>query len=1014
MTATPILEHLASEFSLKPEHVSTVLNLIDAGLSAPYIGRVRRSDTGGLSESMIRRIDRRRSTLEELDRRRGTIVRMLESTEGVTPAALDEIRKCMDRCEIEDLFIPHRRPEPEVQLAMDRGLSQLADQIVAAVKRETPVAEKGADVADSSEANAETNTNAGEAPAVVTESSETEAAEAPAASSTTEEAQAAETPAADSTAADATASDASEASDATDSVADETVAEAAPTTTETSEVASAAPAAEQPAAAKAEEAVPTDAAPNSGDAKKEDPTVFDKSKQKTKAAPVQTAEAVQSLKLDLTPALARLCAPFVDPNKGVHSEAEALSGATRILSDRVGRNAKLRGALRNMMRKQGLLSVRQTVEEKNMGRHRSLLKLSQPLRQVQGHKLLGIRQAQKERVLTTVIQLDHKKAVDRVRSALGKRNHPDFDALLDAVSDRALRARLLPVIEEDIRLELKERGDDEALRLLTQNFRQMLLAPPGVRVAVAGLEVNAKGDWTLAVIDVDGNPTGKSGKIETAGKNLGNLGKELADLLADTEVRVIAMGHGKAARTAISQVRAAVTLAKLDMAVCIASEVGLSSYANSDVARKELADVSVPLRTAIGLARRYRDPLTEFLKVDPRHLRLGAEQGLVSKANLRRAFREVVESCVAHTGCDVNSASVSMLKHIPGIDHDLAVKIVEYRDKNPIQSREELRSDALLTEAQWMSAVAFLRVRGGPEHLDVTSLHPDQYVLVRKLAEAGGGSVEDLLGRGGATKGLRRVDFDIDESTWRDLMREISYPGRDPRMRNHIPTLLLAETDPATLAKDQIVEGIVFNVASFGAFVDLGLPKDGMVHISEVSDRYVRDARELLSVGQTVRCRILDPNGQRIALSLKKVYSKDRNQSRGGGGGRGPQRGDRSGSGSGGGGGGGGGGGNRDGARGGEGGKRFAQDSNRESSVRAAQTRRDGLAGARSTDKKGGRGRGGSGGGGGGYGGGGRGGKRDGGDEKFDRNLIKPSAPKYNPFANFFKEEPGEEKPKKE
>lgn len=999
MTATPILEHLASEFSLKPEHISTVFELIDAGLSAPYIGRVRRADTGGLSESMIRRIERRRATLEELDRRRGTIVRMLEGTDGLAPAVLEEVRKCMDRCEIEDLFIPHRRPEPEVQLAMDRGLTQLADQIVAVVKREKPVEEAASESATTEEAKSDDQAPGGEGSEAEAPAPAAEAEAAPEVELAPDAEAAAAAPEASSESEASAAPEASEAAPAEASASEAAPADGAATPESTSDATPEAPAS---AEAKTAEEKPA-AAPQAKAAGKPS---------EKEPKPIPSAEAVLAMKIELTPELARLCQPFVDPNKGVHSESEALSGATRILSDRVGRNARLRSALRNMMRKQGILSVRQTVEEKNMGRHRSLLKLSQPLRQVQGHKLLGIRQAQKERVLTTVITLDHEKAVARVRAALGKKNHPDYDALLDAVADRALRARLLPVIEEDIRLELKERGDDEALRLLTQNFRQMLLAPPGVRVGVAGLDVNAKGDWALAVIDADGNPTGKTGKIETTGKNTGNLGKELAELLADTDAKVIAMGHGKGARSAIQEVRLAVALAKIDVAVCIASEIGLSSYANSEIARKELADISIPFRTAIGLARRYRDPLTEFLKVDPRHLRLGAEQGLVSKANLRRAFREVIESCVAHTGCDVNTAPISVLKHIPGIDHELAAKIVEYREKQPIRSREELRSEGLLSEAQWMSAIAFLRVRGGTERLDVTSLHPDQYPLVRKLAEAGGGTVDELLGKGGATKGLRRVDFGIDESTWRDLMREISYPGRDPRMRNHIPTLLVAETDPTTLEKDQIVEGIVFNVASFGAFVDLGLAKDGMIHISEVSDRYVRDARELLSVGQTVRCRVLDPTGQRIALSLKKVFSRDAAR-RGPAGPRGGARGGQRGGGRG-----------REGGGGG-GGKRFAQDSNRESSVRAAQTRRDGLGGVRSNERKGGRGgggggqRGGGGGGGGGRGfggggggGGGRGG-RGSGDEKFDRKLISPSTPKYNPFASFFKEDTEGEKSEK-
>ncbi len=922
MTATPILEQLAREFSSTPECMSTVLELIDAGLSPPYIGRVRRTETGGLSESIVRRVFRRRGELEELDRRRGTILRMLEGNAGIEPSVFEEIRACMDRFELEDLMVPHRRPEPEVQLALDRGLGALADELIAPVPR----AEGEADDVDA-DADLE----------AASELHESEVAP--------EELHAAH--------------------DAGDDAA-------------------------------AHETEPTDHAPSSEAAVEEAPVEEEDGASEAAEVPESTTGAPEgavettlaeagplSLKVELTLQLARLCRPYVDPNKGVHSEEEALSGATRILSDRLGRNARLRSLLRRMLRKNGVLTVRATADEKSLGRHRSLLKLKQPLRQLQGHRLLAIRQAQKDRMLATVISLEREKALPRVRAVFGKRNRPEFAPLLDAVAERALRARLLPIIEEDVRLELKERGDDEALRLLSQHLRQVLLAPPGPRVPVAGLDVNAKGDWTLAVVSGDGEPTGVVGRIEPAEKTPEALGQELETLLAGSDVHVVALGGGKGARAAITVVRRAVASAGREVAVVVVNDVGLSSYVNSELARKELAEHPVPVRLAIGLARRFRDPLVEMLKVDPRHMRLGPEQALVSKANLRRAFEEVVESCVAHAGCDVNRAPFAFLRHVPGLDAAAAERIIAHRSAHPITNREELRAEGLLSEAQWKSAIAFLRVFGGSERLDSTSLHPDQYVLVRRIAEACGGSIEDVLGSPGATRGLRRSDFEADEATWRDLMREISYPGRDPRLRNFIPNLRPVDTDPKELQKDDVVEGTVFNVASFGAFVDLGIAKDGMIHISEVSDRYVRDARELLAVGQSVRCRVLDSSGQRIALSLKRVIDRKRVERSQPGGGR--DRGAR----------------RRDGEQGKEG-SRFAQ-KRPDKAVRAAQSRRDGLVTGGGSERRGGRG------------GGRGGGSREGGrtrDEPYDRQYAKPGTPAYNPFASFFKDrkpEQGEE-----
>jgi uncharacterized protein len=284
--------------------------------------------------------------------------------------------------------------------------------------------------------------------------------------------------------------------------------------------------------------------------------------------------------------------------------------------------------------------------------------------------------------------------------------------------------------------------------------------------------------------------------------------------------------------------------------------------------------------------------MAELLKVDPRHLGLGSEQGLVSKANLKRALAETIESCVAHVGCDVNQAFRSELLHMPGLDEEAVDRILAARAKGPIVSREALRTDQILTEAQWINVAACLRVPNSTEPLDATCLHPEQYVIARELLQAVGGSVAESLGRPGVTRGLQRETFNVDEDTWRDLMRELSRPGRDPRNWLMRPRLLAHNTDPAMITKDRVVEGIVTSVASFGAFVDLGLEKDAIVHISQISTRYIRDARELLSIGQVVRARITDPSGQRITLSLKDVPMKERasgggSRARRGGGGRG-------------------------------------------------------------------------------------------------------------------------------
>lgn len=935
MTATPILETLAREFKTDPEHVRNALEMLDAGLSAPFIGRFRYAQVGNLNESTVRRLALRRQEFEELDRRRGTILRLLERDDSVPAAAVERIRLCMDRFDLEDLFLPHRRPEPEVQLALDRGLGALADELTKAMPRD-----KSKDAA----AGADESADAAESDADASEPLDTAADEA------TPESIAADHASAES--------DAEPAADVTDAAATETVAAQSKT----------------PAAAAAAESTESD------------------------------SESLESVADVLNAELARICQPYVSPDKGIHDESEALAGAMRILSDKLGRDPRVRGQLRRMLAKAGVLSVRPMVEEGKAGRHRSLLKLKQPIRQLQGHRLLALRQAQKERVLTTRIHLDPAQAIEKVRSALGKHTRPEFEGVLDRVARRALERRLLPMLEEDIRLLLKERADAEALRFLSQHLRQLLLTPClGRRMSVAGVDVNAKGDWSIVVVDEDGAVISPEVKIEVGEKDAATLGAELVASLGEWSPGALALSNAKPARAAAGKLRAALAAGNVDVFPFVVTEAGLSSYANSELARKELGELGVPARMAVSLARRLQDPMNELLKVDPRHLGLGAEQGLVSKANVRRTFVEAIESCTAHVGCDVNRAPAHFLAHLPGLDRDSAAKLVARREERPLTSRDELREEGLLTEAQWTSAVAFLRVYGSNEPLDRSNLHPEQYPIARKVLEAAGLSVHDGLGRPGNTKGLRGQEFDVDPDTWRTLTRELSFPGRDPRHRHHVPELLAENTDPVMLTKDRILEGVVTNVASFGVFVDVGLPQDAMVHISEVSDRYVRDARELLSVGQIVRGRIVEAGG-RLTLSLKNIPREPRPARNT----RGPARGA----------GGREGGGNRGGQRQGGGGRgRREERPATNPNLRAAQTRRDGLGvsggGGGRGGGGGGRGGGGGGGGGGRSGGGRPGGGRPGGgrdrEERVDpadlRKLNQEAAKSgSNPFAAFFKD----------
>ena len=1038
MTAEPILGTLAKEFSTDVPSIQAVFEMLDAGLSAPFIGRFRRARTGALSETHVRRLARRREELVELDRRRGTILRAMERVEDLPDGALERVRTCMDRFELEDLYVPYRRPEPEVQLALDRGLGALADRIVAPVPRSERMKSAGegeatpdgdgadAGAAQSPAAAASTATEpaateAAATAAATTESATTESAttdptgaEAAATESATTEPTESEAAATEAAATEAAATESAPTESAptesapTESAPTESApTESAPTEPAPTEPASegagepgaadaatdgAAPAADEAAPETASDASPgTGAAPEGTDAPEADATpgaAPAATSAKIEATPPEARGGAPAAPLDagpvqpeLTPALARLCAPFVDPDKGVHTESEALAGAVRILSDRVGRDAALRGFVRKTMRKKGVLRARALVDEKKAGRHKALLKLKTPIRQLQGHKLTAIRQAQKERAINTFVELDPKEVLTRVRSVLGKHTAPEFDALLEDVARQALAQRLLPVVEEDIRLEIKERSDAEATRFLGSHLRQILLTPFFGRLPVCGVDVSAKGDLALAFLDEHGG-LAHDARVEVGEKDEAALGAEFAALLDQHPVEAFAVGSGKAARAAGQRVRAALRAAQRDLPVMVVNDAAATSYANGPRARVELADAAIPTRVAVTLGRRLQDPMGELLKVDPKQLGIGAEQRLVSKANLRRVLDEAVASAVALVGCDFDTAPRSVLEHLPGLGEEAAKRLADKRDAGEIESREQIRAEGILSEAEWVSVAAFLRIRRSPEPLDRTSLHPEQYGLARQLLEAAGGSVEESLGRPGATKGLRRQAFEVDEYTWRDLMRELSFPGRDPRGRNHAPEFISDATDPIRLQPGRVLQGVVTNVASFGAFIDVGQTRDAMVHISQIATRYVRDARELLSVGQAVSARIVESNSKRLALSLKEV---SREESEGGGAG-GPRR--------------------RGGARRGRGrgGRGRGQRDEGPKGPASRIWRRDGAAGAATSSRRGGARRG---------GGPRRGGGFDRGprDERVDLKKINAESnqPSNNPFADFFKkgDEPG-------
>jgi uncharacterized protein len=829
---------LAKEFSVPPGSIEAALGLLERGFAPEVIGRFHRAETGALSETMVRRIAQRHGELVELDRRRRNVLAALEASPLALPQWIERARSTTDRLELEDLLLPLRRAEVEVEWALERGLGNLAERITANTKRAS--GEEGAGEG-----------SAGEDAAATDQGTAAPAEHLPSVADTVEMGAAPSL---------ATVHEGLAGMEAL-SVTGEEHHEEHHGAEHEAHVEGEGDAGAGEGSAAAASAASGEA---QGDAAGQD-----------QAAGSKPAERHDE-KIVLTPELARACADFVLTDKDIHTEVQALEGAMRVLADRLGRNPGLRSQLRNLLRKQGKVSVSPGSNAERQGRYKNFFRQSLPLRTLSGPRLISLRAGQRDRAVSLSFELDPHLAIGKVRERLGRHTPPAFDGVLGEVASRAYFRRLLPTIGEELRTELKHRAEEEAERFLVGALRQALLAPCLGPKPAAGVDVDPKGNWVLGMVDEQGRMLGEEVKLEASSMDPFALAEALGNALRSQNVQWIAFANEKAVRPAVLAARRAIQSLGAGAVVTVINAAGLTAYANGEVGRTELPNLSVQGRAAISTARRLQDPLAELVKVEPRLLLSGLEQSLVGKAELRRLLEETLRSSVAMVGCWFENTSARLLAHLPGLDPVLAERLIAARDAGQITDRASLQQSGILDDVRYHNAVAFIRFHRSPEPLDRSAIHPALYPLARRILEATGQPFHSVYGRFGATKGLRRADFDIDEYTWRDLQREFSHPGRDLRSRLHAPTLLASDAKPEEMDKELVHEGIVTSVANYGAFLDLGLEREALLHVSEVGERYLRDAREHLAVGQILRVKLSEVKGPRLLVTAKGVPDRER------------------------------------------------------------------------------------------------------------------------------------------
>jgi protein Tex len=569
-------------------------------------------------------------------------------------------------------------------------------------------------------------------------------------------------------------------------------------------------------------------------------------------------------------------AGFVSAEKEVNSVEEALEGARHIVAEMVSESADLRKAVRHLMFEEGVVVSRKSVDAvDDQEKFKMYYDYREPVKAIPSHRMLAIRRGETESVLYFLIELEAARAVSLLR-ARTLRKDGDWTPHLELAIEDAWKRLLNPSIQGELRLELKKRSDTDAIQVFRDNLHHLLLAPPAGPLSILGIDPGLRTGCKVAVVDETGKFLAHDVLyLHTSKNSADGAARTLEALLLKHNVRAIAIGNGTASRETDAFVRDFLRERHLDNIFSVTvSESGASIYSASDVARQEFPDLDLTVRGAISIARRLQDPLSELVKVDPKSIGVGQYQHDVDQRQLQQALETVIESCVNRVGVDLNTSSWTLLRYVSGITERTALNIVSYRDENgQFRSRAELNKVPGIGAKTFEQAAGFLRIRNGDHPLDMTAVHPESYPVVEQLAKSLHAPVDELIRN---PQLLVKVDAHLlsaGKFTLNDILEELRKPGRDPREKFVAPSFSEKVRELADVQAEMVLEGVVTNVTKFGAFVDIGVHQDGLVHISELSNRYIKEPSEAVKAGQIVKVKVLsvDAKTKRIALSMKAL-----------------------------------------------------------------------------------------------------------------------------------------------
>lgn len=584
----------------------------------------------------------------------------------------------------------------------------------------------------------------------------------------------------------------------------------------------------------------------------------------------------------VTDSIESMAKDFIDTEKGVETVEEALSGAKDIIAERISDDADLRKMLRTETVKNGFL-IAKASDETAQSVYEMYYDFKEPIKKVAGHRVLAINRGEKENFLTVKIALEDENIVlQKLAYKVIIKNSNTKEILQEVIADSYKRL-IAPSLEREIRNDMTEQAEENAIKVFRENLKQLLLQPPIKDKVVLALDPAFRTGCKIAVIDQTGKtldtavvyPTAPQKKTEEA-KN------KLKQMIEQYCVDVIAIGNGTASRE--SEIFVAETLLKaLDRTVfyVIVNEAGASVYSASKLGAEEFPEFDVALRSAVSIGRRLQDPLAELVKIDPKSIGVGQYQHDMNQKRLGEALGGVVESCVNAVGVDLNTASPSLLSYVAGVSNTVAKNILKYREENgKFKTRKELLKVPKLGPKAFEQCAGFLRIPESETVLDNTGVHPESYKAAEALLKTIGYTLEDVqkknvknISQKILQKEKTAEELGIGVPTLEDIMKELEKPGRDPREEMPLPVLRSDVLSMEDLKPDMILKGTVRNVIDFGAFIDIGVHQDGLVHISELSEKYIKHPLEAVSVGDIVQVKVIsvDMSKKRISLTMKNI-----------------------------------------------------------------------------------------------------------------------------------------------